>query len=310
MGFFSLPEPVEVAVGAVSFRAPGKMVAAERAAALGWATLAMEFNRLLENRFELAAPQVPNLERTEPELAAEMVRALWHIEVKPISNMVHLVEAHGARVFALAPEDAGVGSFSLWHDGRPFIFLNTRTPGVQGRFDVAHELGHLVLHSGSAELPSSDAEEEADAFARAFLMPRTSVFAHMSRGALTAHILEGKGLWRVSAMVLATRLRELGLLTSEQHRVACIQLSACGNHTAADQVREDSQLLTKILRSLRSQGILPTDIAAELRIPLDELGKMMFGLTITTAPGTGAGGGRERSRLAGPPKLGLVTPHS
>jgi Zn-dependent peptidase ImmA (M78 family)/DNA-binding XRE family transcriptional regulator len=308
LGFFGFPEPDEVAVGAVSFRAPGKMVAADQNAALSGVVLASEFNRWIETRFELAEPAVPVLERTGPQLAAEMVRAHWRIDLKPISNMVHLVEAHGMRVFALAPEDARVGSFSLWHGGLPFIFLDTSTPGVCGRFDVAHELGHLVLHSGSAKLPSPEAEEEADAFARGFLMPGTSVFAHMPRGPLTSHILEGTDIWGVSAMTLAHRLHELGLLTEEQHRVACVQLSKCASRDASELLREDSQLLTKVLRSLRSQGISLADIAAELCIPLEELAKIMFGLTITGVPGTGSVDFRECAGTDEKPRLGLVTP--
>lgn len=309
LDFFGLPDPDEIAVGAVSLRAPGKVAAAERSAVLSGLVLALEFNRWLETRFELPGPAVPVLERTRPELAAEMVRAQWHIDFKPISNMVHLVEAHGVRVFALAPEDARVGSFSLWHGGRPFIFLDTREPGTHGRFDVAHELGHLVLHSGSAELSSPAAEEEADAFGRAMLMPTENVFAHMPKGPLTSRVLEGAGIWGVPVMTLAHRLHELGLLTDEQYRAACIQLSKGEGRDAAERLREDSQLLTKALRSLRSHGTGQADIAAELRIPVGELSKIMFKLAITAAPGTGSEGFQERSGADEQPKLGLVRPN-
>ncbi len=64
------------------------------------------------------------------------------------------------------------------------MFLSTDKSGERGRFDAAHELGHLVLH-GEHEDPRREdeisqrpcAEAEANRFAAAFLMPRSSVLA-------------------------------------------------------------------------------------------------------------------------------------
>jgi Zn-dependent peptidase ImmA (M78 family) len=67
--------------------------------------------------------------------------------------MIHLVEAYGVRVYSLASECSAVDAFST-HRGRcPLTLLNVdkRKTGERIRFDTAHELGHLVLHSEHRE---------------------------------------------------------------------------------------------------------------------------------------------------------------
>jgi hypothetical protein len=53
-------------------------------------------------------------------------------------------------VFSLSVDAAEVEAFSMWKEGAPFIFLNTGKSAEHGRFDAAHELGHLVLHRHEA----------------------------------------------------------------------------------------------------------------------------------------------------------------
>jgi Zn-dependent peptidase ImmA (M78 family) len=76
-----------------------------------------------------------------------MVRARWGLGQATIPNMIHLLEAHGVRVFSLASECAAVGTFSTHRGGCPLVLLNVGKSGERIRFDSAHELGHLVLHS-------------------------------------------------------------------------------------------------------------------------------------------------------------------
>lgn len=289
--FFAAEELDEVLPDAVSFRARKKTAVAKRNAAISAAALAVEFNGWLEQRFELPKVAVPTLRGVDPETAAEMVRAEWSMELTSVPSVVHLLESRGVRVFALAPDHVDVDAFSLWHGPRPFLFLNTLTSGERGRFDAAHELGHLVLHSGELEPQSRKAEDEADAFASAFLMPRASVFASMPRAALVSQILEGKEVWKVSAMALTRRLHELGLLKDEHYRTTCVELTRRGYRSAEPNgiPREGSQLLGKVLRSLRDQRIGMVGIADQLSLPLEDLTGLVFGLTITAVSGRGVG---------------------
>ena len=102
------------------------------------------------------------------------------LESNSSKNMVHLFEAKGVRVFSLVEDTRTVDAFSVWRGTRPFAFLNTIKTGEHGRFDAAHELGHLVLHRHGG--PSGRrAEDEANRFASSFLMPAADVIARLPR---------------------------------------------------------------------------------------------------------------------------------
>jgi Zn-dependent peptidase ImmA (M78 family)/lambda repressor-like predicted transcriptional regulator len=282
--FLTAQDLDEIPEAAVSFRALSKMTARQRDRALAAGRVALLINEWIEARFNLPPADIPSLTGHDPESAAEIVRARWGLGERPIANMLHLLEAHGTRIYSLTEQDADLDAYSLYWQGRPVIFLSTGKTGERGRFDAAHELGHLVLH-GEHQVPSSrpQAEVEANRFAAAFLMPRASVLAHGLRHATTDRIVRAKSTWNVAAMALTHRLHELDLLTDWGYRTACVQLGQLGYRRAEPQgiPRESSQLLGKVFRSLRADGIRPGAIAADIGIGPDELRAHVFGLTLT-----------------------------
>jgi Zn-dependent peptidase ImmA (M78 family)/transcriptional regulator with XRE-family HTH domain len=286
--FLAAQDVDEIPPDAVSFRALSKMTARQRDRALSTGRIALLISDWVEARFTLPVPDVPTLTGHDPESAAQVVRARWGLGEKPISNTLHLLEAHGVRVFSLTAENNELDAFSLYWRAQPFIFLNTSKSGERGRFDAAHELGHLVLH-GEHEIPHRpSAEVEANRFAAAFLMPRASILAHGLHDATTDQILRAKQIWKVAAMALTRRLHELDLLTEWGYRTACVQMSRLGYRSGEPNgiPRETSQLLAKVLRAVRDDGGSPATIAADLGITLDELHAHLFGLAMTAVTGT------------------------
>ncbi len=195
--FLTGPDVEEIPEDAVSFRARSKMTARQRDRALSSGRIALLINQWIDDRFRLPSPDIPSLTGQQPEPAAEMVRARWGLGERPIGNMLHLLEAHGVRIYSLTAENRELDAYSFYWRTQPFIFLNTSKSGERGRFDAAHELGHLVLH-GEHQVPSDrpTAELEANRFAAAFLMPRAGVLAHSLRNAMLAQILTAKRTWK------------------------------------------------------------------------------------------------------------------
>ncbi|MBX6355501.1 MAG: ImmA/IrrE family metallo-endopeptidase [Micromonosporaceae bacterium] len=303
VGFLTASDVDEIPVDAISFRALSKLTAGQRDTARSAARIALLLAEWIEQRFHLPEADVPSLPRLDPETAAEVVRARWGLGVAPLGHLIRLLEAHGVRVFSLAAECAEVDAFSFVWRGRPYVLLNTSKSGERGRFDAAHELGHLVLHSEHRVPHGPDAEQEANRFAAAFLMPRASVVAHGLAGATSDRILDGKQVWQVSAMALAHRLHELGLLTDWGYRTACVDLSRRGYRTGepGGMARETSPLLHAVFNTLRLDGITPAQVAGELHITTGELNRHIFGLVPTAVAGTAAPTPPRR------PKLTLVT---
>jgi Zn-dependent peptidase ImmA (M78 family) len=130
---------------------------------------------------------------------------------RPIWNMVHLLEAHGIRVFSLTDDTKDLDAYSFnWH-GQHFILLSREKSGERHRFNGAHELGHLVLHGEDKSPNGPEAEAEANQFAAAFLMPKAGVLPNGLRNAHVHRILHAKKRWNVAAMAMAHRANELGL---------------------------------------------------------------------------------------------------
>ena len=144
----------------------------------------------------------------------------WGLGEKPIPNMIHLLEAHGIRVFSIAEDFADVDAFSCWHpSGTPFIFLNTKKSSERSRMDAAHELAHLVLHPDEVGTRDRRIEEEAKQFASAFLMPRADLVARGLHFATIQQLIVAKERWRVALSALALRLHALGVITEWHYRV-------------------------------------------------------------------------------------------
>jgi Zn-dependent peptidase ImmA (M78 family) len=278
----------EIPVDAISFRALSKLTAGQRDSARSAARIALMLAEWIEERFHLPEAEVPSLLRLDPETAAEVVRARWGLGVAPLGHLVRLLEAHGVRVFSLAAECSDVDAFSFVWQGCPYVLLNTGKTGERGRFDAAHELGHLVLHSEHRVPHGPEAEQEANRFAAAFLMPRASVLAQGLAGATSDRILATKQIWQVSAMALTHRLHELDLLTEWGYRTACVDLSRRGYRTAepGGMARETSPLLDTVFTSLRAGGTTPIQIAGDLHITTAELNRHVFGLVPTALAGT------------------------
>jgi Zn-dependent peptidase ImmA (M78 family) len=270
----------------VSFRSLSALTARQGQQALASGTLALALSDWIYDRFDLPAPDVPGYDEIDPVTAADAVREKWGLGERPISNMIHLLEAHGIRVFSLAEECAEVDAFSFWRGSVPYVFLNTTKTVEHSRMDAAHELGHLVLHAHGGPT-GRQAEHEAHAFGAALLMPANSVVARIPRGASLQQIVDGKSYWQVSALNLARRIYNLGLITEWQYRSICIVLSKQGKANEPQQIRtsETSQVLAKVFRALRDESIGTGNIAAELHIPEDELSKSVFGHVLRSIEG-------------------------
>ncbi len=165
------------------------------------------------------------------EVLAEKVRRQLGLGLGPISHMVKLLESLGCIVVNLADADERIDAFSTF-TGRPIVARNTHklSPG-RLRFDFAHEFGHLIMHQG-IETGCRTTEQQANNFASAFLMPRSSFAAEFPRvrGAYLnwESLIQLKVRWGVSLKSIIYRAKALGILSPEKAKSAYIYLSKNG----------------------------------------------------------------------------------
>lgn len=157
-----------------------------------------------------------------------------------IPNVIRAAERLGCVVLPLDGELGRHWGMSLTVDGIPVIRVTRSShdpefdiPGDRQRFTVAHELGHLVLHSGSAQPASpSDAsrmEREANRFAASFLVPGDAALEDLNAngGRVTLSTLAKlKQKWGYAIKAFVFRFRELGVIDDAQARSLYKQISA------------------------------------------------------------------------------------
>ena len=69
----------------------------------------------------------------------------------PLPEMTSLAEAHGIRLFSLPTVGRDVDAFSFMFDGVPYVAVDTSKTAERVRFDIAHEIGHLMMHEMVSE---------------------------------------------------------------------------------------------------------------------------------------------------------------
>ena len=158
----------------------------------------------------------------EIEQAAADCRKQWGLGLGPISNVLALFESRGITACRYGIDGERVDAFSFWNGDRPFIFMAAeKESGARVRYDLAHELGHLILHrwieASEIKDPKTlkDIEREADRFASAFLLPEQSFANEVYSPRLDA-FLDLKRRWKVSIQAMVYRSRELELIDEDQ----------------------------------------------------------------------------------------------
>lgn len=161
------------------------------------------------------------------EHAAEMQRDLWYLGKGPIKNLAATMEENGIVLIREPVSCADMDGVSCWISGRPYILLSGEVEsGPRDLFNLAHELGHLILHAG-IEITSDNlkqVERQANRFASAFLLPGES-FSREVFGTSIAHFKMLKERWGVAISAMAYRCKDLGIINSDQHSYIMRQMA-------------------------------------------------------------------------------------
>lgn len=276
---FFFGERVEpLAANAPSFRAQRKMTSTIRNAGLGGADVAAAIIAAdFEKRFTLPQIDIPDLGTlsSKPEEAADILRARWNLGYEPITNVVHLLESKGVKVFWLNIDAPSLDAISFWYDSKPFVILNQhKDAGDRGRFDASHELGHLVLHQhDTSNLDNKAVESEAHRFASAFLLPRATFELECPETPDFNKLYQLKVRWRVAIQAMIYRGHELGIFSDWQKQQAFQKMQVSGEKKREKVFiqREESKLHEMIFERLTSTGMSMGQYADELGLKLTDL---------------------------------------
>ncbi|MDF3310457.1 XRE family transcriptional regulator [Rhodococcus sp. T2V] len=272
----------------VSFRAARRATARERDSAVAAGVSGVEIDRWISTQFVLPTVDLPVFAGEKPKMAASLLRGVWGLGTKPLPNLVQLCESRGVRVYSLPPIADAVDAYSIWRAEVPYVFLARRKTPERIRFDLAHELGHLVLHGSDSE-ESAAHEREADAFASEFLMPAASVIEYLRQNPSVDELLNVRSQFKVSATALAFAAHKAGRMSDWAYRQTCIELSQRGfrrSEPGGMSNYEMSRVFPQVLAGGRSARVSARMIADDLDLPLSDVHALTFGAEIRTAQST------------------------
>lgn len=241
-------------------------------------TLFAHLVRHLQAKVVLPKYNIPSIPSTSGEdleieaIAAECRRHFRLGDDGPISHMGRVLENAGVMVTVLSGDFARVDAFSRRSKSGALSFVvlsATKGSSSRSRFDMAHELGHLVMHDDRAALTHKKREEQADKFAAAFLLPRKGFSREFwSGGHLDwMRVFELKARWKTSAQAMIYRGFELGLIDAVEFRRAYKTFSARGWRRGEPEEPpiEQPELFRTALSTLRERkGIGIPALAHEL----------------------------------------------
>jgi len=176
----------------------------------------------------------PASDLRDAEDAARSVREDWGLGMDPIPRLAELLEERGIKVLSLALDHIDGMAARVLRTGRDaarVIVIRRDTWSERKRFNLAHELGHMVMSTG----PGLDGEKAAHRFAGAFLIPADALRSEVGARRSSISIGELAALKRrygVSLQAIAYRCRELSIITTATFSALFAEFSERGWRTA------------------------------------------------------------------------------
>lgn len=246
--FYKMPSRLYTVSSPVTFRKLSATAAKSRRIAKVKMVYA---NDLLENIYNFIEQQpmtVPTensvaneselleLSDDEIEAIALNVRKKWGVEGRPINNLAFLLENQGIVNFHITLPPL-IDAFSYWvnfsetYSFRPITIANSNKNYYRYRFDLAHELGHLILHNkldeSIVEKQHKIVEKQAHRFASSFLMPPMEFSESIKYESLQT-LLQLKQHWGVSMAAAMYRMNDLNIIDDQRFTLWNIEFSRKG----------------------------------------------------------------------------------
>jgi Zn-dependent peptidase ImmA (M78 family)/transcriptional regulator with XRE-family HTH domain len=302
--FFLRPPLSSLHTSTRFYRSLAAATKSARTKAESWQALVREVMCYLGKYIELPHPNYPAFDMpSDPaklgmdrvEILAADLREFWKLGDGPIVDLTSAAEVNGTMIIRHTLDADTLDALSEWlqPENLPFVVLNAdKNVAVRSRLDLAHEIGHMVLHRTltDADLRRSPIfkliEQQAFRFGAALLLPEHSFLEDLYSLSLDG-LCALKPKWKVSIAMMIERLRHLGIVNDEQHRRLRINYSVRQWNRRepldTDIPVEEPVFLGKAFRLLIQDGvqtpeqiILGTGLTAEWLERLLSLSPLMF----------------------------------
>nr|WP_245649462.1 ImmA/IrrE family metallo-endopeptidase [Nocardia shimofusensis] len=244
--FLTTPPRSRVSASDLLFRAPRSTSAGEKEYLAQFAAVAGDFLDELDGRWPLPPVKVPSLDSsTATALAAAQVRQRLGVETDaPIPYLTYELERAGVPVimrvrhrkstnslsWTPGDDDSGLSEKHLGYSTRvgeyserPLVVVRTSESWERTRWTIAHEIGHLTLHSRAPEI-SAEAELQASLFASELLAPARAIAPELPKVPSLLNLVPLKLKWGISIGALIRHLESSGLIDTNRYEMLSRQL--------------------------------------------------------------------------------------
>ncbi|WP_208950999.1 XRE family transcriptional regulator [Rahnella sp. ChDrAdgB13] len=204
------------------------------------------------------------------EDAANECRQLWNLGTKEIPDLALAAESNG---IVLVREETGIAQIeglSAWNEslGIPYVLLSSdKGNAFRSRFDLAHEIGHLILHRYVGNELEAERyklkESQAHKFAGALLLPAETFAEEVKTPVTLDTLLLTKQRYGISVAASIMRLHALNIISDEEKQNLYKRRSARWGVKSepGDDYREPEKprLLKRTVELLASSGIIAVD---------------------------------------------------
>lgn len=238
-----------------------------------WLERYLDIESLFDGSPKFARPEIDCRVATLDDLerVAVDLRRVWQLGLDAIDSLVEVIESKGIKVGTVDGPATFDALTLLANEQIPVIVIKRDLPGDRQRFNLAHELGHLLLD------PAEDLDQEkaAHRFAGAFLVPAQSVVDELGPSRTTLdfvelHLLKHK--YGLSMQAWTYRARDLNIISEAAAAQLWRVFRRQGWHREepGDPVlpEEPGRLKRMVLRALAEDVISQSRASELLGVPL------------------------------------------
>jgi len=229
--------------------------------------------------FQVKATDHKSITYDQIENIALQIREHWGVGTRPLTKLLWHMECSGIVVNAVNLMVEKLDAVSAITKEVPHVLLNSfEHASARSRFDAAHELGHIILHSkvSKDDLKKegfSELEDQAHYFASSLLLPAESFLRDLWAPTMKCFI-EMKPKWITSLQAMMRRALDLNAITHSQYSYLNIHISK--KHWRKAEPLDDilkverPRLFAQCLERLENdKGISPKETLEALRMPED-----------------------------------------
>lgn len=215
--------------GVYQYRSNAKATKFLQAATKGRLKWLKEMVEILEEWVEFPELNLPctlnriqalNLTDDDIEYYAHQLRICWGLGDSPILDLIGVAETNGVIITKELINGDNMDGVSSWFNGRPYVWLaSNKINYYRSRFDLAHELGHIILHRNLTHDDCDkkrypELERQANLFASHFLLPRKPLSLDY-RAITLENLLIPKKHWGASVAALIMQYHNLGIIDDD-----------------------------------------------------------------------------------------------